>query len=227
VPLDALTPLDYLYQFQRLLPRGRVWHRGWGTLQAQDLLTLMPTWSRLDARAAQEIVDAFPCSTVELLPEWEASLGLPDPCTGPLPTLQQRTAAVCAKFAARGGQSMEYFIHLAAALGFQIEIQTFKPFYAGQGQAGTPLYSEAWAYAWRVIVQSEATITWFRAGMSAAGEPLAFYGGNLVECALAALAPANTVLIWGLRINSSVWDDGSTIWDAGDSIWDEEAVSPP
>jgi hypothetical protein len=39
-------------------------------------------------------------------------------------------------------------------------------------------------------------------------------------------APAHTVIIWGIRIDSSVWDAGFTIWDAGDSIWDQGAASP-
>jgi uncharacterized protein YmfQ (DUF2313 family) len=66
-------------------------------------LTLGTFLDALDARAGQLIPDAFPCSTVELLPEWEATLGLPDPCVQPpLTTLQQRQAAVCAKLVARG-----------------------------------------------------------------------------------------------------------------------------
>ena len=224
--LSDATALDFLAQFQRLLPRGRVWQRAWGTIQAAHLLTLMPTWARLHASANGLVVDAFPCSTVSLLPEWEASLGLPDECTGPLATIQQRTAAVCGKFVARGGQSKEYFIHLAASLGYQIEIQTFKPFYASQGRAGDPCYDEQWAYAFRIIVQSDDTVVWFRASVSAAGEPLADYLSNLLECELERLKPADSEIIWGYRIDSAVWDAGASIWDVGDSIWDEEAVQP-
>jgi len=221
--IDA-TATDYLWQFQRLLPRGRVWHRAWGTLQAEALLTLMRTWSRLHNATNALVADVFPCSTIGMLPEWEATLGLPDPCTGPLPTIAQRTAAVCGKFVARGGSSREYFIHLAASLGFQIEIQTYKPFYAGQGRAGEHLYSEAWAHAWRVIVQGETTVTYFRAGVSAAGEPLADWGHDLLQCMFEAVAPADSVLIWSFEINTSIWDKGETIWENGDSIWDVGAV---
>ena len=118
MPAPAYTAAEYLWQFQRLLPRGRVWHRGWGKVEAQDLLTLMPTWVRLNGRANDLIADAFPCTTDGLLPEWEATLGLPDPCTGPLDTIQERVAAVCAKFTARGGQSIAYFIAIAESLGY-------------------------------------------------------------------------------------------------------------
>lgn len=219
LPTGSAT--DYLWQFQRLLPRGRVWQRGWGTLQAEALLTLMRTWARLHARANQLIADMFPCSTVELLPEWEATLGLPDPCTGPLPTIQQRQAAVCGKFVARGGQSQAYFIRLAASLGYQIEIETFSPFYASRNKAGDPCYDEQWAYAWRITVQSDALVTWFRASESAAQEPLAVYVSDLLRCTIEKLKPANTEIIWAYEVNSSVWDAGTSLWDMGGSVWDK------
>ena len=223
------TAQDYLWQFQRLLPRGRVWQRGWGTLQAEALLTLMPTWVRLHIRADDLLTDAFPCSTVELLPEWEATLGLPDPCVQPpLTTIQQRTGAVCAKFVARGGASYEYFIHLAASLGFQIEIETYKPFRTGSSAAGDPLCSEAWAFAWRVVIDGNVgTITYFRTGASSAGEPLAAWGAQALQCAIEATAPANTTIIWAYAIDSSIWDAGTSIWDQGDSIWDRGVIATP
>ena len=195
-----------------------MWHRGWGTAQAQQLITLMPTWVRLHARANDLIGDAFPCSTSTLLPEWEASLGLPDPCTGQLPTLQQRVAAVCAKFAARGGQSIQYFTDLAASLGYTITIQQFQPFRVNINRVGQPLYSEAWAYAFRVVAPP-TTITYFRVGQSVIGEPLRSWGNELLECAIKALAPAHSVPIFAY-IEESFWDHNQSIWDVGESHWD-------
>lgn len=214
---------DYLWQFQRLLPRGKIWHRGWGTLQAQDLLTLMPSWVRLHARADNLLVDAFPCTSVELLPEWEATLGLPDPCTGELPTLQQRQQAACTKFAARGGQSVQYFIDLAASLGYEITIKQFAPFRAGINRAGDRVYSDAWANTWAVIGPMQ-TVTYFRAGMSRAGEPLATWGNALLECMIRAYAPAHTVVLFEYP-TETIWDHNDTIWDGGETVWDYRA--PP
>jgi uncharacterized protein YmfQ (DUF2313 family) len=220
------TAEAYLWQFQRLLPRGRIWHRGWGTVEAQDLLTLMPQWVRLHARANNLIDDSFPCSTVELLPEWEATLGLPDPCVQPpLDTLQERTAAVCAKFVARGGSSREYFIHLAASLGFQIQIIQYAPFRVGLSRVGDPLNGPDWAFAWKIVVQGDVgTITYFRVGGSAVGERLATWGIEALQCMFAANVPANTIPIWSFEVNSSVWDAGFSIWDNGDSVWDEGVI---
>jgi uncharacterized protein YmfQ (DUF2313 family) len=219
-PPPEHTAEDYLGQFQRLLPRGRVWHRGWGWMQDADLLALMPTWARLQGRLNDLIAEIFPCSTVELIPEWEATLGLPD-CTGPLPTIQQRTAAICGKFVARGGSTIEYFIHLAASLGYQIEIETYKPFYASQGYAGYPCYDDQWAYAWRVTVLGSTMIVWFRASESTAQEPLATWISGLLQCTIEKYKPANTVIIWAFEIDQAIWDDGASIWDVGDSVWDK------
>jgi uncharacterized protein YmfQ (DUF2313 family) len=193
---------DYLRQFVRLLPRGRVWRRGAGSVQTADLLTLMPTWARLHGRANDLITEVFPCSTTEGLQEWESTLGLPDPCTGTLGTLQQRQAAVCAKFAARGGQSIPYFIDLAERLGFVITIETFRPFRAGISRAGERLYGAPWAFVWRVHAPS-TTVVWFRAGVSTAAEPLRSWGNELLECTLNAYKPAHTVIIFAYGLEGS------------------------
>lgn len=223
MPVPIFSATDYLWQAQRLLPRGRIWHRAWGTNIAAYILTLMPALVRLNQRAAQLIVDAFPCSTIELLPEWEATLGLPDHCTGPLPTIQQRQAAVCAKFTARGGQSVQYYEDLAASLGYTVTIKQFAPFRASINRAGDHLNSADWAYAW-AIIGPIATVTYFRAGLSTAGEPLATWGNELLECTISEYAPAHTVPIFRYP-TVSVWDGGASIWDDGESIWDFAA--PP
>jgi uncharacterized protein YmfQ (DUF2313 family) len=219
--LPAFGATDYLAQFQRLLPRGRIWHRGWGRVQDADLLTLMPTWSRLHARLNALIGEIFPCSTLELLTEWEATLGLPDPCVGELGSVQQRVRAVCAKFAARGGQSKTYYRQVAAALGFSIEIHEFTPFTAGW-EAGLPVYGESWAHTWSITAVAEM-IWYFEAGNSTAGEPLRIWGNRLLECVFERIKPAHTILIF--RYVGAVWDSGLARWDGGLSIWDTEAYA--
>lgn len=222
-PPPEHRPEDYLSQFQRLLPRGRIWHRGWGWVQDADLLALMPLWARLQIRLNALIAETFPCTTSELLPEWEASLGLPDPCTGPLAMQAQRLAAVCGKFTARGGQSRDYFIRLAASLGFEIRIIEFSPFYASRNRAGDPVYDEKWAHAWKIVTHP-TPIVYFTAGVSTAGDPLAWWGNQLLECVIEALKPAHTEIVFSYTLNNSVWDESTSIWDGGYSIWDEGLV---
>lgn len=194
MPAPTFSALDYLWQFQRLLPRGRVWHRGWGMIQDAHILTLMPTWSRLSARANDLLVDAFPCTTTDLLPEWEATLGLPDPCTGPLDTIQERVAAVCTKFSARGGQSVAYFIAVAESLGYEnVTIDEFPP---------TSPTVDGPVHQWRVNIYTDTTTIWFRAGVSTAGDPLARWGSNILECTLETLKPAHTTILFAYHDTS-------------------------
>ena len=195
MPLISYSAEDYLAGFQRLLPRGRVWNRGLELIQDFDLLVLMPTWSRLQAALNTLIAEIFPCSTLDLLPEWEETLGLPSQCTGNLGNLQQRQQAVCVKFTARGGQSKAYFISLAETLGYQITITEFAPFRAGINRAGDPVYGEGWAHVWQIIAQ--APVIYFRAGQSTPGERLRTWGSRLFECTMEEIKPAHTILLFG------------------------------
>lgn len=219
MPLPVASAVDYLWQFQRLLPRGRVWHRGWGLVQDAHLLTLMPTWARLHARAGDVISETFPCSVAaEMLPEWEATLGLPD-CE-PLDTVQQRQAAVCAKFTMRGGQSIDYFISLAAAHGYDIQIETYSAFRVDINRADQPLYDSTWDYAWTVISAID-TYVYFRPDASHADEPLVAWGNEQLECLINLYAPAHTIPMFEYGYSLAVWDRGATVWDDATSIWDE------
>jgi uncharacterized protein YmfQ (DUF2313 family) len=154
---------------------------------------LAPTYGRVDRAAQELLVDAFPATVGPLLPEWESSLGLPDPCTGQLPSSEQRRARVLARFVASGGQSAAYFVGYAAALGYRVTVTNFAPFRCGASACGHPLGGPAWAHTWRITAPI-TTITPFRCGASAAGDPLASWGNALLECELSPLAPAHGIV---------------------------------
>lgn len=183
----------------RGLPRGRVWpaRDNLNCVQAQTLAPLMDTYSRLAARDAHLLVDAFPQTAYELLPEWEYTLGLPDPCAGTSPTLQQRQQQVVARLTARGGQSIDYFINFAASLGYPITITQFAPFRVGQ-TVGQSLNGEAWAFAWQINAPT-FTVEQFRVGRDTVGEPLANWGNTVLQCEMNRLKPAQTTLLFSYR----------------------------
>lgn len=186
---------DYRDAVLRLLPRGRAWRRDSGSVLAAVVTGLANAFQRLDAAAQTLLVDAFPATADQLLPEWEQSLGLPDPCAGESPTLQQRRKQVQARFANTGGQNVAFLTTFAANLGYDVSITEFTPFRVGQNAAGQPLSSAAWAYAWTVN-SPQLTETFFRTGVSAVGEPLATWGSNVLECELTRVAPAHTTLLF-------------------------------
>jgi uncharacterized protein YmfQ (DUF2313 family) len=184
---------DYLQALQALLPRGRVWPRDPDATQTKVLSGLTPVFERLTARANNLLIDAFPGSTYELLPEWEATLGLPDPCAGTAPTTQQRVAQVVARVTASGGQSIAYYTAVAAALGYQITITQFVPSRFGKA-FGTLFGGTAWAFAWQVNAPT-FTINTLQFGGSF-GTPFASWGNNVLQCELQRIAPAHTTLLF-------------------------------
>jgi len=186
---------DYLAAMQALMPRGRVWPTESGTVQTQVLSGLVQTYARHNARATNLLIDAFPSSTEELLPEWEATLGLPDPCAGLAPTIQLRRAQVMARFTGTGGQSSQYFVQMAATLGYAITITQFAPFKFGQTTFGTQMYGADWAFAWQVNAPS-FSINRFQFGVDGFGEPLATWNNNVLQCELQNAAPAHTTLMF-------------------------------
>lgn len=193
--IPAYSVDDLLRMRQNLLPRGMAWPRDVDALITHALRVLCPISQRFNDRAANLVVDAFPGTSTELLPEWEASVGLPDPCAGIAPTVAQRRAQVVARLVAQGGQSVAYFISVAAALGFPITITQFAPFRAGISRAGDPCCDEGWAYVWQVNAPT-ITVKYFSAGKSSAGEPLATWGNTVLQCELERLSPAHTTLMF-------------------------------
>lgn len=191
---------DYATALRRLLPRGRVWSAAPGTVQSVVLEALAQMPARLDADAVALLVDVFPTTTVNLVEEWESSLGLPDPCLGADPTLAQRRAQIRARITAAGGPTKAAIISYAEALGFEISIDFFAPFRAGRSRVGQPLCGTPWAHAWIVTILSAAgslNDAAFRVGQNRAGDPLNVASAALttLACELRRIMPAHTVLL--------------------------------
>jgi len=190
------TAAEYREQLKALLPPGQAFPRDPGTT-LHDLLDGMSIeLSRLDGRASVLPQEANPATSLELLPDWERVVGLPDKCSGVLEeTLQGRRNALLTKLTSTGGQSPAYFIELAASLGYTVTIEEFRPFRAGVSVAGDLLTNGPWVHTW-LIRAPEVSITEFRAGLSAAGERLRTWGNDTLECKINQLKPAHTVALF-------------------------------
>jgi len=189
------TAANLLAAMQALLPRGRVWPRDADAVQTQVLSGLAPCYERQTARANYLLIDSFPSTTYELLPEWESTLGLPDPCAGAAPTIPQRRSQVVARFTNIGGASIPYFIGFAASLGYTVTIQQFSQAHAGLLRAGMPCCGYDWNFAWKITAPLNAVVRAV-AGAMAAGDPLASWGNAVLECEFRAVMPAHTIPIF-------------------------------
>lgn len=189
------TASDYRQLLYKLLPKGIAWNNDPGSNLYALIDAMAQEFSRADAMCETLIEEAFPNTTNQLLPEWERTVGLPDKCSEIGESTTIRRLNVLAKLAARGGQSPQYFIDVAAALGYQITITEFNVFRADISSAGDPVYDVDWEYAWQVNAP-ETTIFYFEAGVSVAGDPLADWGNDRLECVITDLKPAHTHVIF-------------------------------
>lgn len=197
MPTNLSTSADeYRQQLQKLAPQGIAWPTEPTSNWVKFLDALAQEFARVDARANELIDESFPDTTTELLPNWERVAGLPDDCNGVIgETYQIRRLNLLAKLAARGGQSIAYFIEVMGVLGFTITITEYDRFRVNRNRMGDALNGEDWEYTFTVNAPTE-TIFWFRAGQAAAGEPLASWGNERLECNMNKLKPAHTLALF-------------------------------
>ena len=94
MPRVAADRAAFAALLSALLPSGDAWPTEPDSVQQQALRALAAGFAVLHARANVLVDEAFPASTSELLPEWEASLGLPDACSPAEQTVLMRQQAV-------------------------------------------------------------------------------------------------------------------------------------
>jgi uncharacterized protein YmfQ (DUF2313 family) len=129
---------DYAQALLNLLPYGQAWPRHPFSTLVQTINGLANYWGFVDGRAADLLErESDPRATFELLPDWERNFGLPDPCLSNPPTdLRSRRIALVAKMTMLGAQSRQFFIDVAAKLGYRITITEYVPYMCGISRCG-------------------------------------------------------------------------------------------
>jgi uncharacterized protein YmfQ (DUF2313 family) len=189
----------YTAQLQALLPTGAAWPRDPDAQLTKLVAGLAEEFARVDGRAARLLDEADPRTALELLPEWERLVGLPDKCIPVTGSVRERQLAVASKVAGLGGQSRAYYINLAGNLGFVIEIEEFAPASVA-GNCDDYLYSSDWSFAWRVSLTNEEDESQYSSawGTVSGGcdERIRHFGSGQLECLIRRAAPAHTVVLF-------------------------------
>lgn len=174
-----------------MLPSGRAWVKQNSTLA--DLVDALVTeYCRIQERADTLLnVESDPRSTSELLTDWETMLGIPDECTDLAATQGDRQNQVVQKLTLVGATNAQFYIDLAATLGFVITIDEISRFLVGFSRVGDRLTNAAWDYYW-IVNADEFLVTPFRVGQGVAGDPLVKFGNDTLECTIKKYAPAHT-----------------------------------
>jgi uncharacterized protein YmfQ (DUF2313 family) len=194
--LCGLTVDDFHALLMDLLPRGAAWPRIPDTVLWRFWFVPAGEYTRVHESDCKLLDESFPCGATELLPEWAAMVGLPDECTEQPwpPTITVLRALICAKLAARGGQTPAYFIALAAAYGFTITITEHRPWTIGCAPLceGTTVGDPGY---WWTVHAPYLPIHFITLGCWNLCDPLfTAMGASLLECIIRRAAPAHTIV---------------------------------
>jgi uncharacterized protein YmfQ (DUF2313 family) len=188
---------SYHAQLLALLPPGPAWPREPDSVLGKLLRAWADEFARVEARVEQLLSEYDPRTAVDLLDEWEAALGLPDPCTQANTNTSARQLNIWRKLAFVGGQTPAFFVALAASLGFEIEIHEFDPDVDDYDPTlASAVAAGRWRYVWRVHVLNAGDFTVFRAGDPVDGRLVEGDAAFDLECIFAAARPAHTHVIF-------------------------------
>lgn len=190
----GLTPVEYGQHLRGLLPRGHAWTERKGSTLEALAEGMGEEFAAADDRLGHLRDEVDPFLTLELLPEWERVLGLPDPCVTRTLTTAERRAAVVARLGEIGGQSRAFYQALAAALGFpDVQIIEYRPATC-VSDCTSALTGGPWRHTWAVLTTLDRVTR--ATCVSTCVEPLASWGNDTLECALNRVKPAHTVLLF-------------------------------
>jgi len=187
----ALSAEDYLHQLQALLPQGPAWPRDPEAVLTQLLAALAEEYARVDQRGEDLVNEADQRTTSELLADWERVAGLPDVCVTIEQTVEQRRAALVSKLTSLGGQSRQYFIDLADAMGYPgVTITEYRPMNCND-DCNDALWSELDRFTWLLTLPAIGG-TFIMNCNSTCDDALASWGDEAIECRINHFKPAHT-----------------------------------
>jgi uncharacterized protein YmfQ (DUF2313 family) len=128
---------DYAVAMQALLPQGQAWPRDEDSVLMKVVKGLTRIWGDFEKRASDLLEqESDPRITYELLPDWERNWGLPDPCYEAPLTFGERQRALIMRMTMIGGASRQFFIDVAASIGYTITIAEYRTFVCGMDRCG-------------------------------------------------------------------------------------------
>lgn len=179
--MDVNTPENWVEILQKLLPQGDAIPRDPDAIFTQLLRAYALSFNRIEAAVAEVLREIDPQTTLKLLPEFEAMLGLPSICMAwESQAIDQRRAAVVAQLTQHIGQRPADYVAIAAAFGVVCTVEEFKP-WTPDGACDSPIYGPDWWFALRLsIINVELG---FFSAVSACDDALSWGGVRAFECA--------------------------------------------
>jgi uncharacterized protein YmfQ (DUF2313 family) len=203
---------EYTHALQALLPMGIAWPRWVDATLTYVVKGLAGILGFCDGRAGDLLQrESDPRQTVEMLDSWERAWGLPDPCYAGPSTIGERQKALVMRMTLMGAQSQQFFINMAAYIGYGITISEYRPFMVGVDRCGDnrALLNEGFGprpcqighpqmrFVWTVHVHA-VRLTWFRvnAGQVGIDPHLRIAKALDLECVIRRWRPAHSQVLF-------------------------------
>jgi uncharacterized protein YmfQ (DUF2313 family) len=169
------------------------------SLLAAELASVGHALDEATGNADRLLFEMHPESCQLGLADWERNYGLPDPCVTTIQSIDQRRAALVSKVGFQGGQSIPYFIGLAASIGFPgATITEFTPADCN-GTCDSALYSYADSYVWLLNIPDDVGGLFTANCNSDADSALQSWGNEALECRIKRYRPAYTTVIFSYQ----------------------------
>lgn len=197
----AYSADNYLQMLINLLPRGRAWSRDPDSILYKLMHAFSAELGRIDGRNTDLSIERDTRFTIELLPDHEKDLGLPDECTTLAETIAERRRIANSKLVTDTGLDKQTYIDIAADLGYIITITEFTPCWSGMAVSGDPCGDQQNIFYWQVnvIITAETFEDWvyFTCGSSECGDLLIYAPLlSVLECVLNTYKPAWTKMLF-------------------------------
>lgn len=177
-----------------LFPQGKAWEAGEGSTLDNLKAVIADEFLRIGNRAIDLLNEADPRTTFEMVEDWERVLALPDDCTGPEATIEERRNQIVYKLTLQGGQSKQFFKDLALTLGYVVDIEEYDQFHVGN-PVQQPLFGQDWMHAFGVIAPLNS-LRPFRVNVNTVSNRLVEFGDDVFECLITKAKPSHSVVLF-------------------------------
>lgn len=190
------TPDQVLDELRALLPGGWAWPDGPDSGIAALLAPHANALSRLEGAADALLEQTDPRAADELLPDYERVLG-PDPAGryAVWRALDERRRIAYQRWTGIGGQSIAFFVALAASLGVAISIAERQRSQCGRARCGQVLAPSPAQFVW-IVTLPTARVVNARCGAARAGQSIGAFTASLIEGVIRWAQPSHTIVVF-------------------------------
>lgn len=152
----ARTAAQYRDLLKSLMPLGHIWSRSKNSILHQIWYALGEELARVEARVNDLYDEKDVRTSTELLSEHEEDYGLPDEGDTISSITSERQSELESALLKVGQQFQQYYIDIAEALGYDIEIEEISPFWAGVQTAIDPCGDQNNIFWWIIWIDLDS-----------------------------------------------------------------------